>query len=259
MASSERTQKNPEESTVMSTQTPQRPKVRRRTLVIALAVVAVLLVGTIVATEAYARHQISRCISSQFEQEMGSSIDVSFGPKPMLITYLDGKVGSLSIDSEDNKFGPAVGMVVHAKFSDIELTDRGRGGATVGSSSAEVTWNNDGIRQTLGTMVSGVSSSASSDVLTLDVLGGLAQLQVQPMVRNGNVEVETKSAQLLGIGLPTDLVQGIVETFTQSLQSYPLGLRAQKVDVTDDGVVVHLSGGRTVLESSGRSDAELRC
>ncbi|MFD6393745.1 LmeA family phospholipid-binding protein [Nocardia sp. NPDC055029] len=244
----------------MSTQTPQRPKVGRRPLVIALVVVAVLLVAAIAGTEAYARHQISRCISSSFEQEMGSSIDVSFGPKPMLITYLDGKVGSVTIDSEDNKFGPAVGMVVHATFEDIELVDRGRGGGTIGSSSAEVTWNNDGIAQTLGGMVSGVRSSASTGLITLDVLGGLAQLEVQPMVRNGNVEVETKSAQLLGIGLPTDLVQGIVEVFTQSLQSYPLGLRAQEVKVTDDGVVVQLSGGKTQLETAPNDQqAEFTC
>ncbi|MFC4375880.1 DUF2993 domain-containing protein [Nocardia halotolerans] len=244
----------------MSTQTPGRPKVGRRTLVIALAVVAVLLVAALAGTEAYARHQISRCISGQFEQEMGSSIDVSFGPKPMLITYLDGKVGSVNIESQDNKFGPAQGMVVHANFEDIELVDRGRGGATIGSSDAEVTWDNEGIRQTLSTMVSGVSSSAATELITLDVLGGLAQLQVQPMVRNGNVEVETKSAQLLGIGLPTDLVQGIVETFTQSLQSYPLGLRAHQVQVTDDGVIVQLEGGRTTLESTGaRDSAELAC
>lgn len=244
----------------MSTQTPQRPKVGRRTLVIALVVVAVLLVAAIVSTEAYARHQISRCISSSFEQEMGSSIDVSFGPKPMLITYLDGKVGSVTIDSEDNKFGPAVGMVVHAEFEDIELADRGRGGGTIGSSSAEVTWNNEGIAQTLGGMVSGVQSSSKTGLLTLDVLGGLAQLEVQPMVRNGNVEVETKSAQLLGLGLPTDLVQGIVEVFTQSLQSYPLGLRAQEVKVTDDGVVVQLSGGKTQLETaSSDRQAEFAC
>ncbi|MFD5175115.1 DUF2993 domain-containing protein [Nocardia sp. NPDC058379] len=244
----------------MTTQTPQRPKVGRRTLVIALVVVAALLVAAIAGTEAYARHQISRCISSSFEQQMGSSIDVGFGPKPMLLTYLDGKVGSVTIDSEDNKFGPAVGMVVHAEFDDIELTDRGRGGGTIGSSSAEVTWNNDGIQQTLGGMVSGVTSSRTTGVLTLDVIGGLAQLQVQPMVRDGNVVVETKSAQLLGIGLPTDLVQGIVETFTQSLQSYPLGLRAQEVRVTDDGVTVLLAGGKTTLESApSGQQAEFTC
>ena len=244
----------------MTTQNSPRPRIGRRSLVIALAVVAALLVAAIAGTEAYARHKISSCISGAFEQQMGSSIDVGFGLRPILLSYADGKVGTITVDSEDNQFGPAVGMVVHAKFNDIELVDRGRGGGTIESSTADVTWNNDGIRETLGTMVSGVSSSASTGVLTLDVLGGLAQLEVQPLVRDGNVIVETKSAQLLGIGLPTDLVQGIVETFTESLQSYPLGLRAQEVEVTDDGVNVHLSGGKTTLDSdpSGQQ-AEFTC
>ncbi|MGY0501872.1 LmeA family phospholipid-binding protein [Nocardia sp. FBN12] len=246
----------------MTTQKTTRPRIGRRPLVIALAVVAILLVAAIGGTEAYARHKISNCISGAFEQEMGSSIDVGFGLRPVLLSYVDGKVGSLTVDSEDNKFGPAVGMAVHAKFNDIELVDRGRGGGTIGSSTADVTWNNEGIRQTLGTMVSGVSSSASTGVLTLDVLGGLAQLEVQPLVRDGNITVDTKSAQLLGIGLPTDLVQGIVETFTQSLQSYPLGLRAQEVKVTDDGVTVHLSGGKTSLDAASNppgQQAEFTC
>ncbi|WP_280511698.1 LmeA family phospholipid-binding protein [Nocardia farcinica] len=240
----------------MTTSPPAAPRVSRRTLVIALAVVATLLVTALVAGEAYARHAVSKCISSQFEQEMGSKIDVGFGAKPLLITWLDGKVSSVTVDSKDDKFGPAVGMNVHATFRDVEVADNGKGG-TVGSSEADVTWSNDGIEQTLAGMVSGVRSSAASDVITLDVLGGLAQLQVRPQVRDGAVDVQTMSAEVLGIGLPTDLVAGIVNVFTESLQSYPMGLRATEIEVTDNGIDVHLAGGRTELQSTGSSD--VRC
>ncbi|GGK50949.1 LmeA family phospholipid-binding protein [Nocardia camponoti] len=231
----------------MSTQTTSDPKISRRTLLIALGVVAALLVAAVVGTEAYARHKISSCISNGFEQSMGSRIDVSFGPKPMLLSYVDGKVSSMTIDSEDNKFGPAIGMNVHAQFNDVEMKNRGADGATIGSSTATVTWNNAGIQQTLTGMVSGVKSSASTGLLTLDVLGGLAQLEVQPKVVNGTVEIETKSAQFLGLGLPTDLVQSIVDTFTTSFQSYPLGLKPTSIKVTDDGLKVDLAGGHTDL------------
>ncbi|MFD0365158.1 DUF2993 domain-containing protein [Nocardia sp. GCM10030253] len=231
----------------MSQKPPATVTTNRRTLVIALVVVATLLIGALVGGEAYARHKVSSCISSQFEKEMGSKIDVGFGWKPMLITWIDGKVSEVTVDSDDSKFGPAVGMVVHARFNGIELEDGGQGGGSVDSSSADVTWNNDGIEQTLGGLVSGVRSSTSSGMLTLDVLGGLAQLQVQPQVRNGVVEVNTMSAELLGMGLPTDLVQGIVDVFSQSLQSYPLGLKPTDIKVTDDGIVVKLAGGRTEL------------
>ncbi|MET8774357.1 DUF2993 domain-containing protein [Nocardia sp. NPDC004654] len=242
----------------MTTKPPTKLSVSRRTLVIALVVVATLLAAVLVGGEAYARHVVSRCISSQFEKEMGSRIDVGFGAKPMLITWLDGKVSSVTVDSQDNKFGPAVGMVVHAEFNDLEGVNSGNGGGVVGSSSAHVTWSNEGIQESLGGMVSGVRSSSASGMITLDVLGGLAQLQVHPEVRNGVVEVQTKSAELLGIGLPTDLVEGIVDIMTESLQSYPMGLKATEIKVTDDGVVAQLAGGRTELPAA-ENNAEVRC
>ncbi|MGY4100935.1 LmeA family phospholipid-binding protein [Nocardia sp. R16R-3T] len=241
----------------MSTKSQSTLTVNRRALVIALVVVAILLATVLVGGEAYARHQVSRCISTQFEKDMGSKIDVSFGAKPMLITWIDGKVDQVKVDSADSKFGPAVGMVVHARFNDVEV-DNGSGG-TIGSSSADVTWGNDGIRETLGGLVSGVSSSSSSGVLTLDVLGGFAQLQVKPQVKDGTVQVETMSAELLGMGIPKDLVSGIVEVFTQSLQSYPLGMKATEVKVTDNGIAVKLAGGRTELPAAQNNSSSVSC
>ncbi|MGY1946110.1 LmeA family phospholipid-binding protein [Nocardia asiatica] len=240
----------------MSTNAPSTSTINRRTLLIALTVVAVLLATVLVGGEAYARHRVSSCISSQFEKEMGSKIDVSFGPKPMLITWVDGKVPSVRVDSADTKFGPAVGMVVHSVFRDVDVHDPN--GAVIDSSSADVTWSNEGIKETLGGMVSGVTSSASTGMLTLSVLGGLAELQLKPQLVNGAVQVETMSAELLGIGLPADLVQSIVDIFTESLQSYPLGLTATEVKVTDSGVEVRLAGGRTQLEPAGDS-SDARC
>lgn len=232
----------------MSTNTPSTSTIKRRPLLIALTVVAILLATVLVGGEAYARHTVASCISSQFEKEMGSKIDVRFGPKPMLITWIDGKVPSVRVNSDDTKFGPAVGMVVHAVFRDVELDDRK--GSTIGSSAADVTWSNEGIEETLGGLVTGVTSSESSGMLTLAVLGGLAELQLKPQIQNGMVEVETMSAQLLGIGVPPDLVQSIVDIFTRSLQSYPLGMSATELKVTDSGVDVKLAGGRTPLETA---------
>ncbi len=240
----------------MSTKSQSTLTINRRALVIALVVVVILLATVLVGGEAYARHQVSRCISSQFEKDLGSKIDVSFGAKPMLITWIDGKVDQVKVDSADSKFGPAVGMVVHARFNDLDVSN---GGGTIGNSSADVTWGNDGIRQTLGRLVSGVSSSSSSGMLTLDVLGGLAQLQVKPEVKDGAVQVETMSAELLGMGIPKDLVAGIVDVFTQSLQSYPLGMKATEVKVTDNGIAVKLAGGRTELPAENTNNGSISC
>ncbi|NEW39524.1 DUF2993 domain-containing protein [Nocardia cyriacigeorgica] len=229
--------------------------VSRRTLVIALIAVTALLATVLVGGEAYARHAVSSCVSSQFEKEMGSKIDVGFGVKPMLVTWVDGKLPEVNVNSDDVKFGPAVGMRVHAKFHDIEVTDNGRGGAAIGRSTADVTWSNDGIRRTLGGLVSDVSSSSADGKLTMDVLGGLAQVAVQPRIADGTVQVDIESAHVLGIGLPTDLVQDIADLLSQSLQVYPFEMQPTGLEVTDDGLRVQLAGGPAELPAGNEGSS----
>ncbi|MVU83587.1 DUF2993 domain-containing protein [Nocardia sp. ET3-3] len=229
---------------------PGKRRNRKKTLLIVGLVVALLVAGGLAGGEAYARHKVESCISSQFEAQMGSKIDVSIGWKPLLLTMFDNKVSSVTVDSDDSKFGPAQGMVVHATFNDVELRDSGKQGGTIGSSTAEVTWSTEGITKTLGGLVSGTTSDPNSGTLSFAVLGGLAQLQVKPKIVGDKIEVDTLQASLLGFGLPTDLVSGIVETMTESLQSYPLGLQPTKVEVTKDGLHVSLKGGQTELQAA---------
>lgn len=231
----------------------------RRTVLIVALVVALLAVGGVAAGEVYTRRTMENCISSQFEKEMGSSIDVSFGWKPLLLTMFDNKVSSVTVNSEDSKFGPAQGMDVHAVFNDIEVKDNGKGGGTIGSSTADVTWSTDGIVKTLGGLVSGAKGDPANGTLDFAVLGGLAELQVKPKIVGDKVEVETIQASLLGFGLPTDLVSGIVELMTESLQSYPLDMKPTKVEVTADGLKVHLEGGRTELQSANGQNTSVSC
>ncbi|MFI1918933.1 DUF2993 domain-containing protein [Nocardia sp. NPDC020380] len=227
---------------------PSGMRRKRRTLLIVAIVAVLLVVGGLAGGEAYARHKVENCISSQFEQQMGSKIDVSFGWKPLLLTMFDGKVSSVTVNSDDTKFGPAQGMVVHATFDDVDVKDNGNQGATIGSSTADVTWSNDGIVKTLGGLVSNGTSDPNSGTLSFGVLGGIAQLQVKPKIVGDKIEVDTQSASLLGFGLPTDLVSGIVDLMTQSLQSYPMGLVPTGVQVTSDGLHVTLKGGQTTLQ-----------
>ncbi|MDR7172767.1 hypothetical protein J2W56_006533 [Nocardia kruczakiae] len=235
---------------------PRRRNGRRIALIIGL-VVLLALVGTAAGAETYLRHKNQQCMASQVEKELGSKVDVGFGPKPLLLTAVDHKVQYITVDSDDAKFGPAVDMKVHAKLNDITLLDGGRGGAKVGSSSADATWSNEGIAQTLTGLVSGVESDPAGGTLDVKVLGGIADLKVQPHIVNGKIEVSTQSASLLGLGLPTDLVDSIVQSMTQSLQNYPLGMQPTSVKVTDNGISVSLRGGPTTLQGGG--DTEIRC
>ncbi|RDI66365.1 LmeA family phospholipid-binding protein [Nocardia pseudobrasiliensis] len=237
----------------MSSIPPDAPRTRNvRRIVLILGLVVVLaLVGTAAAAETYYRRQSSNCIASQVEKELGSKVAVHFGPKPLLITAVDHQVQYVELDSDDAKFGPAVGMKVHARLNDIKLIDGGRGGATVDNSNADADWSNDGIAKTLSGLVSGVQSDPSGGTLDVKVLGGLADLRLRPQIVGDQIQVTTESAQLFGLGLPTDLVDGIVQLMSQSLQSYPLDLKPTAIKVTDTGINVQLTGGATRLQGGG--------
>jgi hypothetical protein len=226
----------------------------RRNLLIAGLVVVLVAVAALVGAETYYRKHYADCIAAQTEHDLGSKVSVHFGLKPLLLTAIDHRVGSVTVDSDDAKFGPAVGMKVHAKINDVHLAGRG---ADVGSSSADIAWSDDGIQQTLKGMVSDVKSNASDGTLTVKVLGGLADLQLKPQIVGNQIQVSTASASLLGIGLPTDLVSGIVDVMTQSLQTYPLDMHPTSVQVTDNGLAVHLTGGASRLEANENTD--IRC
>ncbi|WP_458689220.1 LmeA family phospholipid-binding protein [Nocardia tengchongensis] len=228
---------------------PSRPRrSRKKTVLIVGLVAAMLVAGGLAGGEAYARNKAEKCISSQFQAQMGSKIDVSFGWKPVLLTMFDNKIGHVTVDSDDSKFGPAQGMVVHAAFDDLETKDGGKQ-VTIGKSSADVTWSNDGITKTMAGLVSATTSDPNTGTLSFAVLGGLAQLQVKPKIVDDKIEVDTLQASLLGIGLPTDLVSGIVQLMTESLQTYPMGLKPTKIDITQDGLHISLAGGSTVLQA----------
>lgn len=236
---------------VNAPQMPAAPKPKRRkALVITLVVVAALVVA-LVGGELFVRQRATSCMESQFQSQLGTPVDVGLSWKPVLLQLADKSIPYVTIDSSGSTFGPAQGMQVNARANDIEVTDSPDSSGTIGSSTADVTWKTDGIlatlqSQPLGGMVSAVTTDPSAGTLKISV-GGFADLTVRPAVQDGQVKVETVSAEILGLGLPTALVDGVVQTLTESLQQYPLDMAPTSLTLTDDAVDVHLEGGQYVM------------
>ncbi|WP_072804337.1 LmeA family phospholipid-binding protein [Rhodococcoides yunnanense] len=217
-----------------------------------IAVVVVLvLVAALLGGELFFRQQIKSCLAGQLESEIGSSVDVGLGWKPILISLVDKQVSSVTVDSSDARFGPAEGMVVHAEVKDVNLEQTADSNGTIGSSSADISWSTDGIAATLqsqgiGALVSGVTASQSAGTLSFSV-GGIAQLTVKPSISGDRVDVQTVDASILGLGIPTDLVDSIVGVLTDSLQQYPLDMKPTSLTVTDSGIELALQGGQYTM------------
>ena len=112
----------------------------------------------------------------------------------------------------------------------------------------------DGMLQTLqaqsfGGLVSAVKTNGNDGTIQLDVgPAGLAQMTVRPVINgSGTIDIQTVDASVLGFGIPTDLVDGVVKTFTDSLQSYPLGMTVKSMKVSDTGMQIKLAGSHYTM------------
>lgn len=227
-----------------------------------IAVLVVLvLVAALLGGELFFRQQIKSCLAGQLQSEIGSQVEIGLGWKPILISLVDKQVSSVTLDSDDARFGPAEGMVVHAEVEDVNLERTADSNGTIGSSSADIDWSTSGIASTLqsqgiGALVSGVTSDAGAGTLSFAV-GGLAQLTVKPTVTGGKVDVQTVDASILGLGIPTDLVDSIVSVLSDSLQQYPLGMTPSSLTVTDTGIALSLEGGQYSIPPTADQPTEV--
>ncbi|QNG19888.1 DUF2993 domain-containing protein [Rhodococcus triatomae] len=234
-------------------------KKRNRVLVVALVLVAVL-VAAFAASELYLRRQVQSCMASQFESQLGSKVDVGLSWKPVLLQSIDKRVPYVTLESNDTSFGPAVGMDVQARVDDVHIEETPDSNGTIGSSTAEVRWSTAGIlatmhQQPFGTLIGNVVSDPAAGTLTFSVgPGGLADLEVRPHISGDTIAVETVGAEILGFGLPTDLVDGVVQTLTESLQTYPLDMVPTSVEVTGDAIEISLEGGAYTMPAADPSD-----
>ena len=237
---------------------------KRSTLATVAAVVVVALVAVLVGVEVYARNRATTCLAQSLESELGTGVDVDLSWKPVLLQLIDKKVPSVTLTSDDSAFGPAQGMTVHAVAKDVDLNATADTAGTIGSSRAEVVWPASGILATvqsqgLGTLVSAVTPNAAAGTLTFTVAGSLAEFTVRPVAQGGVVTVETVDASVLGIGLPTALVDGVVDILATGLQQYPLGMQATAVSVDDTGVNLTLEGGSFAMPRPQQNAQQQTC
>jgi hypothetical protein len=71
---------------------------------------------------------------------------------------------------------------------------------------------------------------------------GLGGVTVKPQVSDGQLTLQVYKVNALGVLIPHETAQTALNTFTAALlKQYPLGIKADSVQVTNDGVVAHFS------------------
>jgi len=173
---------------------------------------------------------------------------VSFGAlPPFLWQHMTGHYTNIHFETAGNQIRQAKGMKVNVVINDVRLEDSANASGSIGSLVANVTWSSQGIKDTIadsiplvGAFVTGVTTNPSAG--TIELQGALGSITAKPAVVDNGISLQVTELTGLGFTLPRETVQPALDAFTNQLtKNYPLGIKADSVQVTDSGVVSQFS------------------
>ncbi len=217
------------------------------TIVLVAVIVVALVAAGVLAAELYARSRADDVVAAATECVVQDDVTVSFGASPFLLQHMTGHYGNISIETAGNQIRDAKGMKATVNIDDVRLQDNGNSKGTIGALDATITWSADGIKQTvqnaiplLGRLVTDVKTKPSDGTIELEA--ALGSITTKPTVQDGGIALQMVNFSGLGFTLPREMVQPALDTFSAQLtRNYPLGIHADDVKVSDNGVTARFS------------------
>ncbi|MCX2933263.1 DUF2993 domain-containing protein [Mycobacterium sp. CVI_P3] len=211
-------------------------------IVLSLIIVVALAIAGLLGTELYVRHVADTVVSRAVSCVVQDQASVSFGARPFLLQHLSKHYNDISVQTAGNQIRQAKGMKLDLLLDDVRINQTADSAGTMGALDANITWSSEGIKQTvqdaipfLGSLVSGVTTSPSEG--TIELQGALGTVTVKPTVTNNALNLQVVSLSGLGMTLPREAVQPALDAFMTALtKNLPMGIHADSVAVTDDGV-----------------------
>jgi hypothetical protein len=217
-------------------------------IVLAVVIVIALVAAGLLAGELYARSRADDVVARATECVVQDSATVSFGAMPpFLVQHISGHYTNIHFETAGNQIRDAKGMKVSAVIKDVRLEDTADSSGSIGSLVANITWSSAGIKETIqnaiplvGSFVTGVTTNPSDGTIELE--GALGSIKAKPEIANSGISLQVTELTGLGFTLPRETVQPALDAFAGQLtENYPLGIHAEAVQVTDDGVVAQFS------------------
>ncbi len=207
-----------------------------------LAVIAVaVLAGGLAGAELYARHRADGVLVAVAECVVEDGATISYGVNPpFLWQHITGHYTNISVETAGDRVQSAQGMTADITLRDVELKESGDSKGTIGALDATLTWTSAGIKDTVaenlpgvGSLVTDVRTDPAAGTLVMDA--GSSSVTAKPVVTDGDLNLEVTD---VSGPFPRDTVQSALDDLTKKLNdNYPLGIRADSVEVTETGVV----------------------
>jgi hypothetical protein len=217
--------------------------------ILVAVIVAALGAAGLVGAELYARHRADNVVATAAECVVQDQVSVSFGPTPFLFQHVTGDYGDISIHTAGNQIRGAKGMRADIKIDDVNLHGNAESKGTIGALDATVTWPSEGIKETVqdttpfvGGLVNSVTTAAGDGTISFESVLGLGTVTVKPQIAGHGLSLKVVKVTAMGVTLPSETAQSALDIFASTLVSgFPLGIHADSVQVTNDGVTAHFS------------------
>ncbi len=246
-------------------QAPQTPAPKKKkksffkdplSIVLVVVIVLALSGAGLVAAELIARNIGEKRVALAACRIVEDSVDVSFGATPFLLQYAGDSYSNINITTGGNQVRQLQGLKAQIQLQDVNLEKTADSRGTIGALNATITWANDGLNETIRNevpVVGGlidVTPNPSDGTLELSV--PLASVIVKPSVSNGAITMEVVDRSGLATILGKDDAQtGLDKISSQLGENYPLGIKADSVAITDDGLVAKFSTTNAKIPNDG--------
>jgi LmeA-like phospholipid-binding len=229
-------------------------------IILVLVIVAALGIAGLVGGEIYARNRANNVVASATQCVVQDGATASFGPSPFLLQHFTGHYTNISIHTAGHNIRDAKGMKADININDVDLHGNADSKGTIGELDANITWTAAGIQETIqdsipfiGGLVNSVTTNADAGTIELSGAMGLGGVTVKPQVSGGALTLQVNKVTALGAIVPHETAQTALNTFTAALlKQYPLGIKADSVQVTNDGVVAHFSTHNATIPPGGQ-------
>jgi hypothetical protein len=254
---------------VAPSEEPEAPKKKRRgfrdplSILLIFIIVVALVVGGLTAAELIVRHQADKKIAEAVACEVQDQATAKFGVSPLLLYQLaTDHYTNITVETAGNQIRTAKGMKLQVNVQDVRINKTADSKGTIGSVDATVTWTADGIKQTVQQKMSGIGQFVAKSVTTdpkdqtIDMKGLLEDLKVKPVVSSPGVRLQIVTFNVAIFGaMPKESDQSTLDSFTDDLtKKFPLGIHADSVQVTSDGVTAHFVTQNATIPAGNGTD-----
>jgi len=211
-------------------------------MILILVIAAAVALAGLLGAELYARHTANSIVAKAVSCVVKDNATASFGLRPFLVQHFTHSYRDMTVETAGNQIREAKGMKLTLTLDDVRIKPTADSAGTLGTLDADITWSTEGIKQTvqgviplLGGLVNNVTADPSDG--TLEIQATLGTVTVKPQVADGGLTLEVVRVSGLGFTLPRESVQPALDVFTTALTAnLPMGIRADRVAVTDTGV-----------------------